>query len=375
MAEWIVGGEPSLDPPRRMDVGATIAPRATRSPWGARGSLRSPHDIARPNDERQAGPPLRLSPPAYGWHAAHGACFGESLGWERVNWYESTQQAGATAVRRAAGLGATGRRRSPPSTPPAARRRPRRLRRDLLREDRGGTGRGAASFLEKLCDNPGSRATFGPPPTPTMSRRGGIEGDFTGPGGPGDRFGSSPACRFGATTWPGSARTACDEAVTCVSHDVTSRWACMGLWVRRRARSWPGRTSAISTSPTCRCASCGRRRAGGGAARDLRRRARGGALTAHEFGAAVRRCGRPGGSRTVAGGYRAIDCGGSRRLPRLGRRHHPRRRGGRLLGFCVKLEKGDFIGREALLAAASAAWSGVCARLVLDDARRSATSR
>ena len=44
------------------------------------------YDIRYPGAERAAGRPLRTSP-AYAWHAAHGAVFGEKAGWERVNHY------------------------------------------------------------------------------------------------------------------------------------------------------------------------------------------------------------------------------------------------------------------------------------------------
>ena len=45
------------------------------------------YDIHYPNEERQAGRPLRTSP-AYDDLAALGAVFGEKSGWERPNWFE-----------------------------------------------------------------------------------------------------------------------------------------------------------------------------------------------------------------------------------------------------------------------------------------------
>ncbi|MEV4090518.1 FAD-dependent oxidoreductase, partial [Nonomuraea fuscirosea] len=94
MAEWIVDGEPSMDV-WHMDV--RRFGRQYRSPSytikRAVENYETYYDIRYPGHERSAGRPLRLSP-AYGWHAAHGAVFGEKSGWERVNHYASNEQAG-----------------------------------------------------------------------------------------------------------------------------------------------------------------------------------------------------------------------------------------------------------------------------------------
>ena len=73
-----------------------------RSPWytlaRAKEVYETYYDIRYPGHERQAGRPLRISS-AYGWHAEHGAAFGEKSGWERVNWYESNAAAGDESLR------------------------------------------------------------------------------------------------------------------------------------------------------------------------------------------------------------------------------------------------------------------------------------
>ena len=77
------------------------------------------------------------------------------------------------------------------------------------------------------------------------------------------------------------------------------------------------------------------------------------------------------GSGLVAGGYKAVD---SLRLEKgyrvwgadIGPESDPYSSG---LGFCVKLEKGDFIGREALIALREKPAAGRLACLVLDDPR------
>ena len=99
MAEWIVGGEPTMDL-WAMDVRRFGA--HYRSPAYTVKRMREVYetyyDIKYPNHERQAGRPLRVSP-SYDWHAGHGAVFGEKSGWERVNWYEANEGAGDEALR------------------------------------------------------------------------------------------------------------------------------------------------------------------------------------------------------------------------------------------------------------------------------------
>ena len=87
MANWVLDGDPGLDL-WHMDV--RRFGRHYRSPGytlaRVRENYESYYDIRYPGAERAAGRPLRTSP-AYAWHAAHGASFGEKSGWERVNHY------------------------------------------------------------------------------------------------------------------------------------------------------------------------------------------------------------------------------------------------------------------------------------------------
>ena len=93
------------------------------------------YDIRPPGSQRSAGRPLRISP-AYPWHAAHGAVFGEKAGWERVEYYAQRRRARASDDLRPARLGrarlvAVGRARAP------GRARGRgAVRRVVLRQDR-----------------------------------------------------------------------------------------------------------------------------------------------------------------------------------------------------------------------------------------------
>ena len=89
MAEWIAGGEPSMDL-WQMDVRRFGAQYRSPSYTLKRvlETYETYYDIHYPFEERQAGRPLRTSP-AYEWHRVRDAAFGEKSGWERVNWYES----------------------------------------------------------------------------------------------------------------------------------------------------------------------------------------------------------------------------------------------------------------------------------------------
>ena len=89
MAAWILDGDPGLDlwhmdvrrfGPEYRSPGYTLA-RVVEN-------YESYYDIRPPGSQRSAGRPLRVSP-AYPWHAAHGAVFGEKAGWERVEYYAS----------------------------------------------------------------------------------------------------------------------------------------------------------------------------------------------------------------------------------------------------------------------------------------------
>src|SRR5438445_557981 len=88
MAEWIVDGEPSLDL-WKMDLRRFGDAYRKRDYTLARTVevYSTYYDIHYPNEERQAGRPLRLSP-TYPRLTALGASFGEKSGWERPNWFE-----------------------------------------------------------------------------------------------------------------------------------------------------------------------------------------------------------------------------------------------------------------------------------------------
>ncbi len=227
MAEWIVSGEPSMDV-WEMDIRRFGA--HYRSPSytlkRAREVYETYYDIRYPGHERQAGRPLRVSS-AYGWHAGHGAAFGEKSGWERVNWYESNAAAGDESLRP---RGWAGIHWSPAI---GAEHTATRERAGLFDESSFAkleiSGTGAATFLESLCDNHVARDVGRLTYTQMLNSRGGIECDFTVTRQEEDVFMIVTGTAFGNhdLSWlrshlpgDGSVRVA----------DVTARWACFALW-------------------------------------------------------------------------------------------------------------------------------------------------
>jgi 4-methylaminobutanoate oxidase (formaldehyde-forming) len=235
------------------------------------------------------------------------------------------------------------------------------------------SGPGAASFLEKLCDNRVAREVGKITYTQMLNRRGGIEADFTVSRLAEDRFGIVTGTAFGRhdLAWIQSHMPA-DGSGDVRVEDVTSRWACMGLWGPRARDVLAGCTAADLDFPYM---SLRELWVGDVPVRALRVTYVGELgwelYCPTEFGAAlwqaVWEAGEPHG--LVAGGYRAID---SLRLEKgyrvWGADITPDEtpwEGG--VGFCVKLDKGDFIGREALLAARGHGVERQLCCLVLDD--------
>jgi dimethylglycine dehydrogenase len=86
LAEWIVEGEPSIDmlgvDPRRFGDYASKAYLCKKNEE----AYANVFTIHYPDEEREAGRPLRTSP-CYGRMHERGAVFGQKFGWERPNWF------------------------------------------------------------------------------------------------------------------------------------------------------------------------------------------------------------------------------------------------------------------------------------------------
>jgi glycine cleavage system aminomethyltransferase T/glycine/D-amino acid oxidase-like deaminating enzyme len=227
MAEWIAGGEPSLDL-WHMDVRRFGA--QYRSPSFTLARVRETYetyyDIKYPAHEREAGRPLRVSA-AYEWHRGHEAAFGEKSGWERVNWYESNAPAGDESLRP---RGWAGMHWSPAI---GAEHLACRSSAALFDESSFSkievVGPGAAALLERLCDNVVARDVGRITYTQMLNSRGGIECDLTVARLGEERFSIVTGTAFGNHDREWIRRHLPADGSVQV-HDVTSAWACFGIW-------------------------------------------------------------------------------------------------------------------------------------------------
>ena len=226
MADWIIDGEPSLDL-WRMDLRRFGGQYRSQAYTLARTVevYSTYYDIHYPNEEREAGRPLRLSP-TYARLTELGACFGEKSGWERPNWFASN--AVAPDGFRASGWAA--KHWSPAI---ASEHRATRERAGLFDEtsfakiELGGPG--ALGFLQRLCDNDIDRPTGSVTYTQMLNQRGGIECDFTVTRLDDERFFIVTGTAFGNHDLAWMRRHQPSDGSVAIE-DVTSARACLGIW-------------------------------------------------------------------------------------------------------------------------------------------------
>ena len=374
VASWIVDGEPELDL-WKMDIRRFGAQYRSQRFTLARTTevYATYYDIHYPNEERQAGRPLRVSP-AYGRLVGLDAVFGEKSGWERPNWFGINDDASLEGLRPRGWAGEHW------STAIAAEALATRRTAALFDESSFAKieviGRGACGFLQGLCGNdidvPVGRIVY----TQMLNRRGGIETDFTvtrlGP----ERFLIVTGTAVGNhdLAWIRKHLPA-DGSVE--ARDITSALSCLGLWGPRARDILAGltrddldndafpyltaRAITIASVPVVAL----RVTYVGELGWEL--------YPPTEYGAslwdAIWDAGRD--HELVPGGYRAIDAlrlekgyrvWGSDITPD----ETPWEAG---LGFAVALDKGDFIGRDALVVAKHAGPRRRLRCLVLDDPR------
>ena len=136
MAEWIAEGEPEHRP--LGDGRAPLRRRTTARPptrtQRIRETYETYYDIRYPEPRARGRAGRCGSRAANAWHREHDAAFGEKSGWERVNWYESNAAAGDESLRP---RGWAGQHWSPAIGAEHLRdaRGGRDLRRVLVRED------------------------------------------------------------------------------------------------------------------------------------------------------------------------------------------------------------------------------------------------
>jgi 4-methylaminobutanoate oxidase (formaldehyde-forming) len=373
VAEWIVDGRPHLDAwemdSRRFGrhyISREYTLARTREVYSTY------YDVKYPGHERSAGRPLRLSP-AYVRLEELGANFGEKSGWERANWFEPNAARGDESLRP---RGWAGRLWSP-----AIEAEHRACRETAALFDFTSfakievRGRGSADFLENLTDNRVARRVGALTYTQMLNEGGGIECDFTVTRLADDRFRIVTGTAFGQHDlyW---IRDHVPEDGSVQVEDITSSLACIGLWgPAARQILQPLTTTDISNHAFPYMTA--QKLAVGSVPCLALRVTYVGELgwelyCPSEFGLrlwdTIWDAGRDHG--LSAGGYKAVD---SLRLEKgyrvwgadIGPEVNPYEAG---LGFTVKLDKGEFIGRDALLKAREVQPTTRLACLVLDDA-------
>ena len=372
VAEWIVEGTPSLDvwhmDSRRFGT-AYRSPEYTLS--RTKEIYETYYDVKYPGHERSAGRPLRVSP-AYARLQELGAAFGEKSGWERANWFEPNAARGDESLRP---RGWAGRLWSPAiGAEHVACREAAALFDETSFAKLEVSGEASADFLERLCSNRVARDVGQVTYTQMLNAKGGIECDFTVTRLGEDRFRIVTGTAFGQHDLAWLLQHAPDDGSVHVA-DVTSQYACYGLWgPQAREILQPLTTTDLSNEafPYMRAGELAMGRIPCLALRVTYVGELGWELYCRaEFGLAlwgtIWEAGRDLG--LVAGGYKAID---SLRLEKGYRvwgaditpDDTPFEAG---LGFAVKLDKEQFIGRDALVDAREPDRLLRC--LTLDDSR------
>jgi 4-methylaminobutanoate oxidase (formaldehyde-forming) len=376
VASWIVDGEPELDL-WKMDIRRFGAHYRSQSFTLARTTevYQTYYDIHYPNEEREAGRPLRLSP-SYPRLVELGAVFGEKSGWERPNWFapngsdrpdlDDLRPRGWAGQHWDRAIGAEA----------LATREAAGLFDETSFAKLEVSGPDACAFLQGLCANdidvdPG-RIVY----TQMLNRRGGIETDFTVTRLAPDRFLIVTGTAFGNHDL-GWIRAHLPDDGRVDVRDMTSSRVCFGLW-GPRARDILAGLSRDDVSNEAFPYMTARQITIGQVPVLALRVTYVGELgwelyAPTEFGVTLWdtlwEAGRPHG--LAAAGYRAIE---ALRLEKGYRAwssditpdETPFEAG---LGFAVALDKGEFVGREALVAAKAAGPRKRLRCLVLDDPR------
>lgn len=375
LAEWIVEGSPSVD---TNELNAhrfgTIYADRRYTAERARESYRYYYLLRYPEDENESCRPRRRSPVEARLHAL-GVVWGEKNGWERPNFFDP----GKPWRRAGADQHTWGWVRPPYFTQVEQEHEAVRERAGLFEMSSFGKidvrGPGALALLQRLTDNDVGKPVGGVIYTQFLNERGGIESDLTVTRLAEDHFRVTTGSNFvpGDLGW---IRMHLPEDGSVEAKEVTEDWACLGLWgpsareilqaVTRDELSNAGfpymtaRTIRINGVP----ALAQRVTYVGELGWELY-------MTPDKAGEvwdALTAAGRPRGLRPA--GYKALD---SLRLEKgyrywsvdLTPSDNPFEAG---LGFCVRLNKGDFIGREALVKIKSQGLKQRLCTLILTDA-------
>ncbi len=230
MAEWIIGGESPLD---------VYAYRATR--FGnyysnpeyvaerTREGVKYYYRLRFPNDENEWARPHRLSPVHYRLQEM-GAVFGEKFGWERVNYFEP----GKPWRRAGADQREWGWKRPPYFDRVGQEHQATRECVALFDLTSFGkieiSGPGALKLLQRLADSDIDRPVGSAVYTQFLNAHGGVEADLTITRLGEDRFWVITGSAFIANdlAWIQMHVDEKDGAVTI--RDITTDWACLAMW-------------------------------------------------------------------------------------------------------------------------------------------------
>jgi 4-methylaminobutanoate oxidase (formaldehyde-forming) len=357
LAEWILEGDTEIDV-HELDV-RRFGPHLSHKPYlveACREVYRYYYHMRYPGDENEWGRPYRTSP-FYERLKDLGAVFGHKNGWERVNYFDPGKpwrQAGADQK-------AWGWTRPPFFDLVAEEVKATRERVALFDMTSFGkinvTGKGALAFLQKLAANDLDRPVGSIVYTQFLNRKGGIESDLTVTRVAENEFRLISGTSFvaGDVGWM---RLHQPDDGSVIIEDVTDRLGCLGLW-GPKAREVLQAVSATDVSNAAFPYMTARTVEIKGATVWAQRVSYAGELgwelyiqpaDAIAVFDALMDAGKKHGIRPV--GYKALD---SLRIEKgylywsgdITPEDNPLEAG---LGFCVRLSKPDFIGREALLA-------------------------
>lgn len=229
MAEWMVNGEPSID----------VSEMNVRRFGTVYGDLRYVTERARevykyyyllrfPEDEDEWGRGKRLSP-LYKQLEKLGAVWGAKNGWERVNYFDP----GKPARRAGADQGEYGWRRPPYFERVGEEHRAARERVTLFDMTSFGKidveGSCACAFLQRLADNDVDKPIGSLVYTQFLNERGGIESDITVARLGCEHFRVITGTAFGARDLGWMQMHLPDDASVRLT-DVTEDYSCFGLW-------------------------------------------------------------------------------------------------------------------------------------------------
>jgi 4-methylaminobutanoate oxidase (formaldehyde-forming) len=374
MAEWIIDGHPEWDM-WRLDV-RRFGSNYNSQDYAAARTIETYtqyYDIHYPGEERLARRDLRLSPTYYRLRDL-GCSFGEKFGWERPNWFQPYEE------KATHGHEPQGWARHNWSRAIGYEHLQTRAHAGLFDETSFNKievrGPGALAFLNRVCANNIDQPVGSVIYTQCLNPRGGIECDFTVNRLEEERFFIITGTAFGQHDISWLSLNMPEDGTVSIE-EVGSAYACIGLW-GPKARTILQKVTNDDISNAGFPYMTSKRISVGDIPVLASRVTYVGELgwefyCPMEYGLrlwdTLWEAGKPEGM--VAGGYKAIE---SLRLEKgyrywsaeISPDYTPYEAG---LGFAVKLDKGDFIGKDALLKQKEAGLRRKLCCLTLSDHR------